>query len=111
MYPVSERPTIGGVGAGSRIQVHGRGDIVLKGANGKDLVLKNAAYTPESTVNIFSVVAALRALQKCEGPHAPEHSERLRSTKLMDAYGKTVATSTARGGLYYLDLHRVQDFE
>jgi hypothetical protein len=107
-YPVDKRPTIGGIGP-QRVQIHGRGDIKIKGANGKAIVLQKASYVPDATANIFAVSSALRALNNGQSGDA-EHRERARSTKVIDGNGTTILTSTMRGGLYYLDLHQDQDF-
>jgi hypothetical protein len=101
--PGNQRDSIGGIG-GDRVQVIGRGDVSLRLANGQGITLKNVAYVPKAVANIFAVQAALAKLGK-EGTHV----ELYRSTKL-SLGGKTIATSTLRGGFYYLDLNSEQDF-
>ena len=41
-FPVDKRPTIGGIGP-QRVQIHGRGDIKIRAANGKSIILQNAS--------------------------------------------------------------------
>ena len=103
MTPESQPETIGGIG-GDRVQVVGRGDVSLKLANGQEITLKNVAYVPKAVANIFAVRSALAKLGK-----GGAHVELYRSTKL-SLGGKTIATSTLRGGFYYLDLNADQDF-
>ena len=103
MTPENQRDTIGGIG-GERVQVVGRDDVSLKLASGQEITLKNVAYVPKAVANIFAVQAALAKLGK-EGAHV----EFCRSTKL-SLGGKTIATSTLRGGFYYMDLNANQDF-
>jgi hypothetical protein len=105
----SQRPTIGGIGP-QRIQVHGRGDIEIRLSTGRQIILKDASYTPTASANIFAVRAALVQLEK-GGSHGAEHREKSRSSKLLDGIGKTIMTSTVRNGLYYVDLHQSQDFQ
>lgn len=104
-----DRPTIGGIGP-QRIKVHARGNVRLKLANGKSITLTNVAYAPDASANIFAVRSALLQLGK-DGKTGAEHHEQTRSARLLDGAGRTIVTSTVRKGLYYLDLHKVQDFE
>ena len=102
--PTGERQTIGGV-AGQRVEVVGTGDITLRLASGEMINLTNAKYVPKAIANIFSVRTALTRI----GANG-QHIEMIRSTKLLKG-DQTIATSTAHGGFYYLDLHRKQDFQ
>lgn len=100
------RPTIRGIGD-QRLDVHGRGTITLRLANGSHAELKNVSYVPSSQANIFAVRTALKQIAKAHPDE--EHIETLRSTKL-NGDDKTIITGHERGGLYYLDLAAIQDF-
>jgi hypothetical protein len=104
MFDPDKRPSIGGVG-GSRIDVHGKGDVVLKMANDQTITLKNVNYVPDAVVNLFAVRTTLSKL----GAGA-EHRETARSSKILGADGRVLLTSSLRQGLLYLDLASSQDF-
>lgn len=103
-FNASQRPTIGGV-SGERIQVHGRGDVRLKMANGRTITLKDVKYAPQAAANLFGTRLALSRL----GAGA-EHREQHRSSKFVDKEGNVLMTSSLRQGLLYLDLAAEQDF-
>ena len=97
-----KRPSINGIGS-DRLEVQGRGDVTVLLANGKPIVLKNVAYVPDATANIFSVTAALRQLKQT-GVEAEQRTT-LRSTKVVNSKtGEAILTETLLGGLYYLDV-------
>jgi hypothetical protein len=104
MFDKDKRPTIGGVG-GDRIDVHGKGDVVLKLASGRAITLKDVSYAPDAVANLFAVRAALSKL----GTRA-EHRETARASKIVGADGKVIMTSSLRQGLLYVDLASGQDF-
>ncbi|GAF98020.1 unnamed protein product, partial [marine sediment metagenome] len=46
------------------------------------------------------------------GGHAgAKHIEQLRSAKLLDGKGNAILSSSNRNGLFYIDLHKTQDFD
>jgi len=101
--PVTDSSSIGGI-ASDRVKIEGRGDIRLKTAAGRELVLKDAAYVPKSIANIFSVRKAMKALGG-----SGQYVEGERTAKITFD-GEVLATATDRKGFLYLDLHHEQDF-
>ena len=106
LVPDDTRATIGGI-AGKRLQIVGRGNVVLKTAAGGQIVLKDVAYVPDAIANIFAVRTAMVKLSK--SGKSPKHWETTRSAKL-EADGVTILTASERKGFYYVDLHAEQDF-
>jgi hypothetical protein len=103
LFPESEQESVGGVG-GDRIKVLGRGDVELRGANDKVVVLKNVGYAPDSVANLIAIRSALTLLGS-----GSEYRETARSSKII-AGGQVLLTGSERGGLMYADLHAEQDF-
>jgi hypothetical protein len=105
------KPSIGGIGADAeRVLIHGYGNVKLKKpADGSLIELKDVAYVPSASANLFSVNAALSQLEKT-GDKDAEYKEKARSGKLTSGSGKVILTCSKRGGLKYLDLHSEQDF-
>lgn len=103
MYEESQRPFVSGVG-GSRIPIHGRGDVRLRTASSTIITLQ-ASYAPDSVVNLFAIREALSKLD-----NGAEHRETARSSKIVNKDGKVLVTGSLRGGLLYLDLSSEQDF-
>ena len=104
MYETHHRPTIGGLG-GDRVEVQGKGSVILKLATGRCVTLHDVSYAPGAVANLFAVRSALSKLGK-----GAEHRETTRSSKITDANGKVVLTSSLRQGLLYVDLASDQDF-
>ena len=104
MVDCGSRPTVGGLG-GDRIEVLGKGSVVLQLATGQGVTLKEFSYPPGAVANLFAVRAALSKIGKGD-----EHRESLRSSKITDDKGKFLLTSSLRQGLLYLDLSNNQDF-
>jgi hypothetical protein len=104
------KPSIGGIGADAeRVLIHGYGSIKLRKPDGSYIQLKDVAYVPSASANLFSVNAALSKLEKT-GDKEAEYKEKSRSGKLVTGNGKVIITCSKRGGLKYLDLHAEQDF-
>jgi len=81
----------------------------LRNPDGSMIELKNVAYVPDASANLFSVNAALIQLEKA-GDKEAEFKEKTRSGKLVNGNGNVIVTCSKRGGLKYLDLHSDQDF-
>jgi hypothetical protein len=104
------KPSIRGIGAkAERVLIHGHGNVKLRKPDGSYIELKDVAYDPNASANLFSVNAALSQLEST-GDKEAEYKERSRSGKLVSGKGKVIITSSKRGGLKYLDLHSEQDF-
>jgi hypothetical protein len=104
LFDKDKRPTIGGVG-GERIEVHAKGDVLLKLASGRSVTLKDVSYAPDAVANLFGVRAALSKLGS-----GAEHRETARASKIVGPDGKVIMTSSLRQGLLYVDLASGQDF-
>lgn len=104
-----ERSTIIPYASDSPVIVEGYGDVKLTLADGSSIELRKVGFAPKGSGNLFSIRAAIKTLAKAGTTAA--HLTTLRSTKLIDtSTNMTLATSTERGGLYYLDLAKEQDF-
>ena len=93
----------------SRAQVEGHGDVMLTLANGHKLRLSGVKYVPNGTANLLAVHAVVTKLQQ-QGASAAEYRLGARSAKIV-ADNRTLMTASLRGGLFYLDLAKIQDFQ
>jgi hypothetical protein len=76
------KPSIGGIGADAEgVLIHGYGNVKLRKPDGSFIELKNVAYVPNASANLFSVNAALIQLEKM-GDKEAEYKEKARSGKL-----------------------------
>lgn len=103
-------PVIKGFGKhGPQARIEGHGDVMLNLANGMKLKLTGVKYAPDGSANLFAVHKVIQKLLQKGAKHA-EYRMGIRSAKIM-ADDKTLLTGTLRGGLFYLDLAKTQDFQ
>ena len=92
-----------------KVAVMGHGDVQLRLPGGNILQLSNVKYVPEGNANLLAIHKILTQLQSEHGSEG-EYLMKARTSKVV-ADGRTLMTGSNRGGLFYLDLHKVQDFQ
>ena len=105
----SQKQQIKGYGKGAPAAVvEGHGDVMLTLAGGDKLRLSGVRYAPNGSANLLAVHQVVTALLK-KGATDAEYRMGARSSKI-EANGRVLMTGSLRGGLFYLNLAKQQDF-